>query len=402
MAEDLEKIYDERMERYCTAMKNRKPDKVPSRLFAAEVAGKSVGYNAQEVTHDLDKGLEAVIQMCKQVNLDATVVNMVYVWTGMTESYGTRYYKVPGIDIDEDEPFQYWEPRTEEEGFMKADEYDRFIEDPNEFVMNVWAPRISKYFVAPGEANTTKNNLAWLKGGISMMTYFNKLFAQVDRMKNECGTVWAIAGALKAPFDILADKFRGFRGIAYDIHRQPAKLLKATEAVMPHMKWNALAGADPEKKVPISLWMHRGATGFFSEENFERFFWPTLKQVTEEIFAEGYQVLYYAEGKWGRNFKHFLQLPEGSIIYHCDKDGIFEAHRVLGEKFAISGGIPNDLLALGTPEEVKASVKKVIDSEVAKDGGYILDAEAIIQQDAKLENVKAMVEACDEYGVYKS
>jgi uroporphyrinogen-III decarboxylase len=402
MAEDVEKLYNDRMERYCTAMKNAKPDKVPTRLFAAEAAGKFLGYNAQDVTHDVDKGLDAVIEMCKVLNLDATVVNMVYVWTGMTESYGTRYYKVPGIDIDEDQPFQYWEPRTEEEAFMKADEYDRFIEDPNEFVMNVWAPRISKYFVAPGEENTAKNNLAWLKGGISMITYFDKLIAQVDRMKDECGTVSAIAGALKAPFDILADKFRGFRGIAYDIHRQPEKVLKAAEAVMPHMKWNATAFGDPDKKVPISLWMHRGATGFFSEENFEKFFWPTLKQVTEEIFAEGWQVLYYAEGKWARNWKHFRELPDGSIIYHCDKDDVFEAHKALGDKFAISGGIPNDLLALGTPEEVKGAVKKVLQSEVAKDGGYILDAEAIIQQDATVENMKALVEACEEYGVYKS
>lgn len=233
MAGDVERRYNERMERYCTAMRNEKPDKVPVRLFAAEVAGKFAGYNAQEITHDADKGLDAVIEMCKALNMEATVVNMVYVWTGMTESYGTRYYKVPEIDLDEDQPFQYWEPRTEDEAWMKADEYDRFIEDPNEFVMNVWAPRISKYFVAPGEGNTTENNLAWLKGGLSMMTYFNKLFAQVERMKNECGTVSAIAGALKAPFDILADKFRGFRGIAYDIRRQPDKVLKATEAVAP-------------------------------------------------------------------------------------------------------------------------------------------------------------------------
>ena len=114
MAEDVEKLYNDRMERYCTAMKNAKPDKVPTRLFAAEAAGKFLGYNAQDVTHDVDKGLDAVIEMCKVLNLDATVVNMVYVWTGMTESYGTRYYKVPGIDIDEDEPFQYWEPSCHE------------------------------------------------------------------------------------------------------------------------------------------------------------------------------------------------------------------------------------------------------------------------------------------------
>ena len=100
-----------------------------------------------------------------------------------------------------------------------------------------------------------------------------------------------------------------------------------------------------------------------------------------------------------RNLKHFLELHEGSIIFHCDKDDIFEVHKVLGHKFAISGGVPNDLLAFGTPEEVRMRVKKVINT-VGKDGGFILDAEAIMQQDTKVENFKAMAEACSEYGVY--
>ncbi len=70
-----------------------------------------------------------------------------------------------------------------------------------------------------------------------------------------------------------------------------------------------------------------------------------------------------------------------------------------GEKFAISGGIPNDLLAFGTPEEVKEYCKKVIKT-VGKDGGYLMDAAAIIQSDAKAANINAMTEATLEYGVY--
>ncbi|MHC4756200.1 MAG: uroporphyrinogen decarboxylase family protein, partial [Planctomycetota bacterium] len=37
---------------------------------------------------------------------------------------------------------------------------------------------------------------------------------------------------------------------------------------------------------------------------------------------------------------------------------------------------------------------------VAGDGGYIMDAGAIIQNDAKVENVRAMTEITREYGVY--
>ena len=70
----------------------------------------------------------------------------------------------------------------------------------------------------------------------------------------------------------------------------------------------------------------------------------------------------------------------------------------MGDKFCFSGGIPNDLLAFGKPDDVRAYCKKVIDG-VARDGGYIMDASAIMQDDTKLENLRAMTEATREYGV---
>ena len=39
---------------------------------------------------------------------------------------------------------------------------------------------------------------------------------------------------------------------------------------------------------------------------------------------------------------------------------------------------------------------------VARDGGYIMDASAIVQNDAKIENIRAMTDFTREYGVYSS
>ncbi len=136
-----------------------------------------------------------------------------------------------------------------------------------------------------------------------------------------------------------------------------------------------------------------------SDKAYERFYWPTLKQIIEEIWAEGHQILFYAEGDWDRNLKYTAQLPDNCIIYHVDRGDIFEVHKQVGHKFCLSGGIPNDLLTYGTPDQVREACKRVID-EVAQDGGYIMDAGAIIQQDASTENLKAMTEFTLEYGVY--
>ncbi len=51
-----------------------------------------------------------------------------------------------------------------------------------------------------------------------------------------------------------------------------------------------------------------------------------------------------------------------------------------------------------SPEEVRQECKRVIET-VGRDGGYIMDASAIVQRDAKVENIRAMTDATLEYGI---
>ncbi len=397
MSIEMEKLYDERLKRYTTALRNDKPDRVPIRIFAAEFVAKYAGYTNQEVTHQYEKAFEATRQCAKDFEWDATVINMIYVWTGLVDHFGQIYYKVPGIELPPDVGFQYFEPADEEGAYMKANEYDMLIENPTEFLANIWMPRISRYVVPLNSPNTFRNNMAWLKGGIAMMDYFQACGRAAELLKSECGTVSAISGILKAPFDILADKLRGFRQLSVDVYRQPEKVEAACEALAPYLFQNALVTSDPNKQVPVTVWLHRGT--MFPSNIYERLFWPTMKEIIIELWKNGVQTLWYAEGNWDKWLKYTAELPERSIIYHVDKGDIFEVHKQVGEKFAISGGIPNDLLAFGLPGEVKDYCKKVIQT-VGRDGGYILDAGAIVQSDAKPENIKAMTEAALEYGVY--
>jgi hypothetical protein len=78
---------------------------------------------------------------------------------------------------------------------------------------------------------------------------------------------------------------------------------------------------------------------------------------------------------------------------------VFAAKRKLGHKFALSGGIPNRLLSFGTAGEVRAFCRRLID-EVACDGGYIMDAGAIMQDDTSIENIRALTDYTREHGVY--
>ena len=400
MPQDTEQLYNERLSRYVTAMRNGKPDKVPIRPFVAEFIAVYAGYTCQEVTHDYERAFDATCKCAADFDWDATVANMVYVWTGLTEAMGMKYYGVPGIHIEPDVGFQYREP-SEDDAFMKEDEYDALIEDPTGFLYNVWFPRVCAGASAIGDPATYANSLAFVKGGMAMMQYFTAFGPQVERLQKECGTVSAIAGILKAPFDILADKLRGYLGLTMDMHTQPDKVLEACEALMPHLLNVAMTTADPTGTVPVGYWMHRGCVPFVNMGQFHSHYWPTIKPIIEELWANGHQTLFYAEGDWNAHLDSFLELPDQSIVYHVDQADIFEAHQKLGHKFCLSGGIPNFVLAYGTPDQVREHCKKVIDG-VAQDGGYIMDASAIMQNDTKVENLKALTDFTREYGVYSS
>ncbi len=396
MPADMQELYAQRLNRYVTAMRNGKPDRVPLRPFAAEFTARHCGMTAQQVTHDYRQAFEAVLRCCRDYDWDAVVPNMVYVWTGLTQAAGLRYYAVPGIDVDEHTGFQYRES-PQENAWMLREEYDELFEDPVAFLWTKWLPRISSEYAA----SPMRRDLALVKSTWAMADYFTAFGPQIERMKQETGTVSAISGMLKAPLDVLADKFRGYLGLAFDLKEIPEKVEAACRALMPHLAQIALSGLDPNHQLPIPVWMHRSCVPFISHEHFERIFWPTFRPMVEAVWARGNQVLFYAEGKWDAHLDTFATLPAGSIIYHIDRGDPKLCAQKLGRKFCLSGGVPNALLAFGTPEEVRAKCKELIDT-CGQDGGYIMDASAILQSDARVENVRAMTEFTREYGVYSA
>ncbi len=396
--DDVESRYAERLGRYTMAMRNEMPDRVPIRPFVAEFTGRYAGYTCQELAHDYRKAFDAACKCASDFDWDAVVPNMVYVWTGLAQSMGLKYYAIPGIDIPADTGFQYREPPPGD-AFMKSDEYDALIEDPTGFLYNTWLPRVSTQLVPTGEPSTYHHNLSLVKTGMAMMEYFSAFGPHIQRLRCECGTVSAIAGILKAPLDIIADKLRGYLGLVDDLFERRDKVLAACEALAPHLAHVAKTTADPAKHVPVGLWMHRGGVPFVSPEVFDNVYWATLKPIIQELWAAGHQTLFYAEGKWDHHLERFAELPDRSIVYHIDQGDIYKARDILGNKFCLSGGVPNTLLSLGTPEEVRQHCRKIIE-DVAPGGGYIMDASAIVQNDATVENMRAMTEATLEYGVY--
>jgi hypothetical protein len=145
--------------------------------------------------------------------------------------------------------------------------------------------------------------------------------------------------------------------------------------------------------------MHRGCVPFVRPDQFANVYWPTVKPIIQELWRGGHQTMFYAEGKWDAHLDAFRELPDRSIVYHIDRGDPLLIHRKLHDKFALSGGVNNVTLAIGTPEQVRQEVRTLIET-VGKEGGYIMDASAIMQNDTTPENMRALVEATHEFGVY--
>jgi len=71
-----------------------------------------------------------------------------------------------------------------------------------------------------------------------------------------------------------------------------------------------------------------------------------------------------------------------------------------GDRLCFHGGVDMQrVLPFGSPEDVAAEVRRVLDA-MAPRGGYILAAAHNIQADTPPQNIIAMFEAASEYGRY--
>jgi uroporphyrinogen-III decarboxylase len=86
------------------------------------------------------------------------------------------------------------------------------------------------------------------------------------------------------------------------------------------------------------------------------------------------------------------------VVWYFDQTDMTRAKKVLGDTACLAGNVPTSLLMTGKPEEVKEHCRKLIEV-CGQGGGYILAGGANIDF-GNPDNLRAMMEAAKEYGVY--
>jgi len=156
----------------------------------------------------------------------------------------------------------------------------------------------------------------------------------------------------------------------------------------------ALKTGTPRVFIPL----HKGADRFMSQKQFEIFYWPTLKRLILDLIDNGLTPFVFWEGDCTSRLELIRDVPKGKAVYMFEGTDIFRAKEVLGELVCIRGNVPISVLMMGTVDDVRGCCKKLIDV-VGKKGGFIMDASSNLD-DAKRENVKAVIDFTKEYGRY--
>jgi uroporphyrinogen-III decarboxylase len=188
------------------------------------------------------------------------------------------------------------------------------------------------------------------------------------------------------------------KGTMLDMYRQPDKLLEGVDGVLKRML-ELIPPAVPGAVNTMAIPLHRGSEGFMSIKQFEKFYWPTLKGLILGLIDKGLMPLVFYEGDYTSRLEYLLELPKGKVFAHFDTTDMFRAKEVLNGHMCICGNVPCSLLQSGTPDEVKAHAKKLIDV-CGKDGGFIMSTRSPVD-DAKPDTLKALIDFTIEYSVYR-
>lgn len=413
ISREAEKAYRERATRIKDAIQLKMPDRVPVISSVGFSPAYYAGITTREAMYDYDKACQAYEKYTFDFAPDAH-----HGPYGLGQVYDIIDYKLflwPGHGVGVNMPFQCVEAE-----YMKADEYDALIQDPSDFWMRVYLPRIigvlepfsklspfhrviemgdvSSFVSQYGRPEIRAAFDALFEAGEQAMKWREALTTSNKRVM-AAGFPILHGGHCKAPFDVLGDTLRGTRGIMLDMYRQQGKLIEAIERLTPLMIELGVSDARSAATPLVLIPLHKGADGFMSDEQYKTFYWPTLRKLILGLVDEGIIPLLFAEGSYNTRLEIIRDLPKGKVVWRFDQTDMAKAKEVLGDRACIYGNVPAAILSTGTTDYVKAYCKQLIDVD-GKGGGFILSPGATLDT-AKPENVRAMIEFTKEYGIYR-
>lgn len=409
--------YQQRTQMLIDVIQLKTPERVPVVPWWGVYPAHYAGVTVEEIMYDYNKLGETFRQFNADFLPDA-LVSCALIGPGKAfELLDVKNYHWPGHGCAPDTSYQCIEGE-----FMEAGDYDALIADPSNFFMRTYLPRVlgalgpwsmlspwtsivelpfvGLSLIPAGIPPVQQAFQTFLEAGSAIMEWISAVGPIEGASIAGLGLPNTIGSFTKAPFDILGDTLRGTRGIMLDMYRQPDKLLEAMDRLVPLAIEMGVSGATTANNPLVFIPLHKGADGFMSNQDFEKFYWPTLKAVILGLIEAGTVPYLFVEGGYNQRLDIITDpdIPAGHTVWMFDQSDMKEVKKKLGGWATFGGNVPGSILKTGTPQDVADYVKKLFD-DVAGDGGYIL-ANGAVLDDSTPENVHAMIDTGKAYGKY--
>jgi len=379
-------------ERLDIAMRCGRPDRVPVapliHYFAAACAGMSCAdlwWSREKYHQAMRTCYDTVGPWDASYLLDAASPEA-YTWMVPMKM------KTPGRELPDDSPAQFLE-----EEVMKREDYEWMLRRFRKGDKLAFIALLTKLVMrVNSERLKGRRGLARLYWDGARQVYY---YRQNARTWRRLGVAMYYGGGLEAPFDIFSCT-RGFEPFIYDLMEVPDLVAEAAMAAVPSFSIAARVSARVTGVKRFMLLCHRTSNGFISPKMFKELAFPSLSKICDKLGRMGILTALHCDGNWDHNMEILAGLPPKVCTVQLDgASDIFRARKILGPEISILGDVPPLMLYMAEPDEIDAYCKRLIE-EVGADGAFTLGAGCEVPYNAKVENVRAMIESVRKYGYY--
>ena len=368
----------------------RHNERIP--YFANVVTWKvfDAGHTLDEAMTNFDVMRECVVHFLDNYPCDALMDTGIRNQFNVTEAFGGEgyyYYDKEVVGI-------------RDHAHCTVDTLEEFIADPDRYIWEKVLPE--KY----GDAWYEKDKATWKRTFQEYMKY-TKFILQMGSLTGKHYGIPGLApnnpmtGTINFAVEELEANLLGIKQLSVAMRREPDKLQSFIDKwdeqkIRPFIE-KIRSGKGPNLKYCFDASILMLAHNIMNPKQFERFYWPHLKELLDAYAEKGMNVRIFTEGSIERYTDYFKDYPKGVLTFHIENDDPF----VIREKLpnvAIMGGMTTELLSSGTPEDCVARAEMLC-NELGKDGGFILSEGKMVsyRNDARPENLKAVAEFMRDY-----
>ena len=378
-----------RVQLFRDAANFKKTERIPH--FANVVTWKvfDAGYTLDQAMTNFDIMEKTVIHFLDKYPVDAVLDVGIRNQFNVTEAFGEGGY------------YYYTEEvvGVHDHAHCTVDTLMEYLDDPTRYAWEVILPK--KY----GEDWEKKTTEVWKKTFSEYMRYI-KYILHMSSVTGKYGLPSLspnnpMMGAIVFGIEELMSNLLGIQQLSVAMRRNPDQLEEFInrwdeERIQPAIE-KVKSGKGPNYKYCFDSSILMLAHTVMNKKQFERFYWPHLKELLDAYAEKGMNIRIFAEGSILRFAEYFKDYPKGVLTFHLEQDDPFEFRKAL-PNVCIMGGMTTDLLSGGTPEECVAYAKRLCD-ELGQEGGFIFSENKMLsyRNDAKAENMKAVCEFVNNY-----